>query len=157
MLKPIFLPLVVASLFFTGCGRRDIPSPVKDALENADQYELLSLDPNRDLAASANDFYGHRVLGRVVIKDLATRKRLNDALLAGVRPVDGKRLACFNPRHGIGLIRGGKHVDLLICFECEQVDVIDDSNGKHNFLITSAPSATFDAVLKEKGIARAAN
>jgi hypothetical protein len=48
---------------------------------------------------------------------------LADALRLGAEDNFGIAAGCFNPRHGLRLKGGGKSVDLVICFECLQVEV----------------------------------
>ncbi len=35
---------------------------------------------------------------------------------------DAYVIECFNPRHGLRLQIGGRTIDFLICFECQQVE-----------------------------------
>jgi hypothetical protein len=118
------------------------------ALNSAEQYELLSLQP----LLSQPDFYGHEILGRVLIKDVATRKKLTSALQWGARQSDGTRMACFNPRHGIRVTRGGVVTDFVICFECRQVEVWRGGKRLASFLTSDWPQPVFDDVLKRAGV-----
>lgn len=60
----------------------------------------------------------------------------------GLHPVD-----CFNPRHGIHVIRDGETIDFLICFECYSLEMyVDDKYDKSQFLGNQKP---FDSVLKD--------
>ena len=60
---------------------------------------------------------------------------------------------CFNPRHGIRLIGGGETTDLVICFECLQVQVFVDGRRPGGFLTSASPQPAFDQVLLAAGIA----
>ena len=60
---------------------------------------------------------------------------------------------CFQPRHGIRLVKGDKTVDLAICFECYSTTIYGgEDKKKPYFLVTRSPQPTFDAVLKEAKI-----
>ena len=124
------------------------------ALKNADSYELFSLQPYlqwRDL--SQPDFHGFQILGNTIVGDRETRGRLNSSFIAGTREADISPFACFEPRHGIRVVRNGKTTDFLICFTCKQVQVWtgDDANHEY-FLVASTPQPVFDEVLKKAGV-----
>jgi hypothetical protein len=133
-----------------------LPRVAVDALEEADRYELLSLDPERQSVqptSSPSDlFHGWRVLGRVVLTDSATRHRLNDALRGGAESILSPPAMCFNPRHGIRVTRDGRTTDFLICFECEQVQVRVGDQLVADWLTDSSPQPVFDQVLQQAGV-----
>jgi hypothetical protein len=124
------------------------PRVAWNALNDGDQYELLSLYPY----LSKPDYYGHEILGRTIISDPAARDRLNSALQAGVRQSDGRAMSCFNPRHGIRVTRAGVTTDFVICFECRQVQVWRGSQMIGFFLISDSPKTVFVEVLKSAGV-----
>jgi hypothetical protein len=130
----------------------DIPADALKALTNAERYELLSLDPQRSETPPADEFRGWRVLGRTVIDDAPTRKKLTDALRAGAREKDIAPAACFEPRHGIRVTKGGRTTDFVICFACSQAQVFEAGEKRDGFLVSHSPEATFDAVLQEKSV-----
>lgn len=144
---------VVMALVVTGCGpKNDVPEPTMSALQDAEQYLLLSLDPKHHDMPPPDAFHRWGVLGRTTVADPATRKRLNDALRAGARENDGTVAGCFNPRHGIRAVKGEKWVDLVICFECMSVQVYEDGKQTRGFLVTESPQKVFDEVLKKAGV-----
>ena len=51
-----------------------------------------------------------------------------------------------------GTHRGPKVVDLVICFECLQVKVVDPAQPDTGFLVSESPQKTFDQILKEAGV-----
>ena len=58
---------------------------------------------------------------------------------------------CFNPRHAIRAKKGNDTVELLICFECGQIQI--RSPWATNYLeITPDPAPTFNKVLKQAGV-----
>lgn len=151
----------VAAAAFAWKHRHDMPLAASRELENADQYELLSLYPylsgplTGPLPSSAEFFYGHWVLGRTLVGDPAMRRKLNDALREGAKQSDGRMMACFNPRHAIRVRHGSQVTDFVICFECRQVEVFRDGKQIAFFLTSASPQATFDQVLKDAGISPA--
>lgn len=125
-----------------------VPRIAWNALNDADRYELLTLNPY----LSKPDYYGHEILGQTVIHDASVREKLNNALQAGVRTSDGKAMACFNPRHGIRVTHAGVVTDLVMCFECRQVQVWRGGQEIASFLVSDSPQPVFDEVLKSAGV-----
>ena len=77
-----------------------LPRVASKALDGAEQYTLLSIDPRRPEQLVGDEFHGFRVLGQTSVTAPAVRTRLNRALNRGVDPLS-TRYRCFNPRHGI--------------------------------------------------------
>jgi hypothetical protein len=151
---------VLATTLLVGCGVTSagskMPASAKAVLEQADQFELLSIDPHRPQEKPQDDFHGWKVLGRIQIKDAETRNKLLAALKKGVNDNDGIAAACFDPRHGIRVTHEGKTMDLVICFECFQVQVYAAEKREHDFLTTGSPQRVFDEVLRDAGVPLAA-
>jgi hypothetical protein len=131
-----------------------IPEAVDRLLDRAEAYELYSLDPERksDPARPKGNFHGWDVLGKTEVRAEADRRRLADALRLGAEDNFGMAGACFIPRHGLRLRGGGKSVDLVICFQCFQVQVFEDGRRKEGFLTTGGPQQAFDAMLQAAGV-----
>ena len=125
-----------------------VPRTAWNALNDADRYELLSLNPH----LSKPDYYGHEILGQTLVQAPSVRERLNNTLKAGARSSDGRAYACFNPRHGIRVTHADVVTDLLICFECRQVQVWRGGQKIAYFLVSESPQPVFDEVLKSAGV-----
>ena len=102
--------IVITALIVTICAivplalRRSsnqLPASTIMILQQADRFELLSLDPRLPDLADEYAFHGYRVLASVPISDPHRRQMLVSALLKGMRENAGTIAACFNPRHGI--------------------------------------------------------
>jgi hypothetical protein len=128
-----------------------VPAPVMDALQHADRYELLSLDPRHYREPPPDNFHRWKVLGRTSVTDPATRKKLNRALRIGAWGA-GMPYMCFNPRHGIHVIQAGKSVDLVVCFECRQARAFDGAQPTEGFGVSGSPQPDFDEVLRNAGV-----
>jgi len=126
--------------------RNHLPSAVVTTLQQADHFELLSLDPKLQSFPEEDSFHGYGIPSRVTISDANTRKRLISALRRGMRENSDTIAACFHPRHGIRAVRKGKEADLVICFECLQIQLFGDVQGE--FLVSDSPQAFFDETLK---------
>jgi hypothetical protein len=131
----------------------EIPAPAGAILEQADHFELLSLDPRFQLNAADGDFHGYRVLGTAVIGDAETRRKLVSAFKRAVAEKPQAVAACFNPRHGIRVSNKGEQADFVICFECRQVEV-SYGGAQNEFLINRSAESLFDAVLRSRGVPR---
>jgi hypothetical protein len=135
-----------------------IPEAVERLFDKAETFELYSLDPERrtdkegKVVEVKDGFHGWQVLGKTEVKGEAERKRLVDALRLGAEDNFGMVAGCFIPRHGLRLKGGGKMVDLVICFQCLQVQVFGDGEKQKGFLTTGEPQKEFDATLKVAGV-----
>lgn len=138
--------------------RNRIPDVVERLLDNAETFELYSLDPDwkpgkgGKLVEGKDGFRGWRVLGKTEVKEKAERRRLTDALRVGAEDNSGMVAGCFIPRHGLRLKGGDKAVDLVICFQCLQVEVCVGGKQEKGFLTTGDPQKQFDAALKLAGV-----
>lgn len=139
------IALLLAS---SGCSNQRLPDSTVVVLEQADQFELLALDPVP--TKSDHAFHGYAVLGAAKISQTDTRRRLISALRQSMRKRDWVVATCFNPRHGIRATRNGKQIDLVICFECLSFRLYGDR--EETFLITNTPKTLFDEVLKNSGV-----
>jgi len=151
--------LFIYSLLLAGCtasgSGNTIPRNVMAVLQNADTFELLSLDPesgpDKQSEAVKNPFHGWAILGKTTIQDSEIRKQLNSALEQGV--AEGRAGApCFDPRHGIHAVRSGRAVDLVICFECGHIYVYFDDAQDATIRTAGSPEPTLDRILKGAGV-----
>ncbi len=128
--RRIFLLLCCLTLL-AGCSSSNdaIPSSARRVLEHADSFELLSLWPRSDDTEdkawrkdTREILHWTIILGGVPIKSAADRQNLLDTL---DRATDDKIAphACFNPRHAIRAVRDSDTVEVVICFECEHMEV----------------------------------
>ena len=149
----VFVTTLMILLGAVGCN--DIPSKTLSA---TDQYELLSLDPERIPPERINDipasdrFHVWHVLGRTSIDDSATREKLTNALLAGAREKGIRAEGCFLPRHAIHVIHGEDVHDLAICFQCRWVGMSVNDRKGGGFVVSESPQPVFDDVLRAAGV-----
>ena len=143
-----------------------LPPALKRVLNDADEFVLFSLDPTPDFEhKSKNTFKRYPVIGQTRIKASSTRRRLTEELDNAIRAGDGLTISngvvflsgpfasCFNPRHGIRAKRSSETVELLICFECEQVQIDSSKKAERVLKLTRKPSRAFNAVLTSAGVA----
>ncbi len=148
----IYAALTVLAIV-TGCASAEnkLPDKVKEALDKAESFDLYSLDPMRGKGDKVPEggFQGYKVLGKTIVKDADTRKKLVAALEKGIAENKGEVAACFNPRHGIRVTHDGNTYDLVICFECLSATVYAGDKADSNFLVTKSPQSAFNKVLTD--------
>jgi len=136
----------------TGQKLKPLPSNASSFLLEADQIELLSLDPKQSDDGSLKDgFHGWKVLGRTVIENADTKKSVISALERGYAE-GSNALKCFWPRHAIHANHNEKTVDIIICFECRQFLIyLDDQQGEY-LLMSAFPEPALDKALTEANV-----
>jgi hypothetical protein len=131
-----------------------LPADVLAVLDKAEAIELYSLDPadrgEKEIKDDKKAFHGWKVLGQTTLKGDA-RKAALEAVLKGVKDSDGSAARCFIPRHGIRAVAGDKTADLVICFQCLQIQTfLGDQRG--GALTTAGPQPALDKILKDAGV-----
>ena len=128
-----------------------LPDAIATVLARADRFELFSLDPLDEPASEPGHFWGWRVLGSVVVTS-AERDELVPALVRGIAENGGWVAACFDQRHGIRASCGESSVELVVCFECSQVNFYKDGKQFGSVLVTSSLEPVFDRVLASAAV-----
>jgi hypothetical protein len=144
--------MLALALSAASCGDAVSAAFVGDTawiLDRPDQLEFLTLDPSHEPPAYDSNnperLHGYLILGSAVIRDAALQKELVDSVKDAVKGNTGIAAACFNPRHAIRATRGGKSVDMLICFQCLQMEVYQGAKWKMS-LISSTQKELFTQV-----------
>jgi hypothetical protein len=149
MLFSIPVALVIGLSAQVAGQENKIPDQARAILENANQFELLSIGHGPTTKNPTEDFHGWPVIGKTTIKDSNTRDRLVAALEKGVEENKGDSMKCFNPRHGIRATHDGMTADFVICFECFQAVVYIAGEKEQRFLITASPAPVFNQTLQQ--------
>jgi hypothetical protein len=146
--------LTFAAISVLGCG--SLPDSAVAVLDGADAFQVLALDPYPGGEApppGVESFHGYQVLAKGDVADPKARERIVDLVNAGVRK-GGTQAKCFNPRHGVHAVRGGRSVDLVICYECSALEVVED--GHATTIPTGDVQADLDAAFRAAGVVRPA-
>src|SRR5262249_26011603 len=122
----------------------------RTVLDKADEIELFSLNPDKKAKKEGGGLRGWEVLGQVKLTG-DDKAAIVKALERGIAASDGSAAACFNPRHGIKAAHDGRTVELVICFEGLSISGWNDGEP-FGVLTGSGPEATFNAMLKDKGV-----
>ncbi len=131
-----------------------IPAEVLAVLENAEEFEFLSMDPHMYENPNGTELHGFRILGNMKITDAEQREALVQSLKKAVDDHrHNYRLACLlQPRHAIRAKHGAVTMDVLICFECEMAEVFRNGERHSGFLLTASEKGFFNGVLTDAGI-----
>ena len=143
------------------CALASCQNPLSKAIPNdgqwilaaPDSFELLSLDPSHDNfdPGAPGTMHGYRILGSTKIADATQRQQLREVLYDAIRHNDGAVTACFNPRHGIRATRGGKSIDLIICFQCRSMESYINGTST-SAIISDKPRSQYEDAIKNAGL-----
>ena len=148
LMRTLLTVTLILSASHLACAANNnrLSPEVEAILDKADQIELISLSPERLAEKPKDAFHGWRVLGSTAIKGEDKATALT-ALRSAIAANEGMVAACFNPRHGIRATQGGKTVDLVICFECMQIEVFIGQERAKGVLTTGAAQPLFNKLL----------
>lgn len=116
-----------------------IPQWEREILESPDKFEFLTLHPREDFKNKNGkytfhgNFNGYPVMGRAVVAGKALQRTLLSQLYAAIGEGQLNVGSCLYPRHAIHVEKGGRHVDVLICFQCSTISVFPE--GKKSMRI----------------------
>ena len=99
--------------------------------------------------------HGRPVLGSVNITDSAQRLEIVSAVKSAIRQAPPHRAACYWPRHVLRMARGGKTLDVEICFECTQYRTYhpdSESGGVGGGNISQAAEPLLNEILVKAGV-----
>lgn len=106
----------------------------------------------REVVARQEVFCEYPVGGKCQLKDKASQKELVDALFKGIDQWDGHRASCFDPHHGLRVIKGKDKVDLVVCFECADIHIYkNDQLLRAGSGTDGTPEKVFDKILVSNG------
>lgn len=165
LVAPILLGLALAHAQDTEKSKErpfcSLAKPLKDILLAADEIELLSLDPSAKHPLLSNEENRRKakeakqkirdwpVLGSTKISDKAVQKKLVEELEKSIAACTPLHMAlCFQPRHALRAMAGGKTVELLICFECWRVHPYHDGMPTGGVATNDSPKVLFNDLLK---------
>jgi hypothetical protein len=128
------------------------PNSLRVALHHADVLEGLVLDPQQAPIKEMADFHGWRVTKtQAIVAD--ARRRVIDALVAGVNEYSGAPERCFIPHHGLHVVYQQHVFDFVICFQCHQIHVYVEGQ-ESVLLISDTPNATFEELVDRGALPR---
>lgn len=131
-----------------------LPPDVEQVLAEG-KFDLLSLDPSplsdkQRRRLHSKLFHGYRVLGTTRIQKSAQRDSLLQVLRRSIADSRGTYVYCFDPRHAIRASEGARTVDLVICFECERIEMYAPDKSLVGTDASARP--VLNAALKRAGV-----
>jgi len=127
-----------------------LPDNVQRVLDKADQIELLTLDPRVFRDDVKDGFYGTQILGKTVLKDADTRKKILTALKKGIQEIkERQESAAFYPRYAIRATHKKTTVGLMISFDPPVILVYVGEQHTAQVFTTASPEPAFDQVLRD--------
>jgi hypothetical protein len=124
--------------------------------EMESEFELLSLEPAPHYKQTFSEkFHGWSVLGKIKISGEKEQQQILDVLNKGI--IQAKKANrgvanCFEPRHGIHLIKKGQSIDYVICFSCWRVEKFVGNKDSKTIPINDSPMLTFNDLLIKSGV-----
>lgn len=124
---------------------------VRALLRDSDQMEIYALRSEGEPSEPGETPYlESAIVQRADVPDPDQRQRILDVVASGLKS-SNEAMACFNPHHGIHMVRHDRTIDLVICFECESVHVYIDGKQAHVVPIKQ-DRATLDAEFDSLGV-----
>jgi len=147
------LALVQLCLLTAWGNPPELPKEFTDALASGAPITLYSLQPRGGPKIPEWDFQGHLVLGHVDLNAKQSKVAagaLNDALTAG--DADSMAMCLINPRHAFRFKWKGNTYDVLICYQCGQLELFkNDSRMQFRGSIAGKPDV-LNGLLKAAAI-----
>ncbi len=118
-----------------------------DIFTHGKKVVVYSLDPKQTNTSTGKDnFNDYPVLSKIEVVDPKLQSELKSALIEGMNQ-NAIEAKCFNPRHGLRVSSGLKTIDVVICFECNKLEV--HSTKRVNALsVSNSAEALFDRILE---------
>ena len=83
---------------------------------------------------------------------MAILKRMVSAFQQAIGESEGIAAACFNPRHAFRVKFQNKTYDMVICYECFQVDLFEEGKQLKQVLTSGSAQTVLDGVLRQAGV-----
>jgi TPR repeat protein len=140
-----------------GCGVASaplkLPEEVLKALDKPSSITLYSIQPWGGPDLPEWDFHGHHQNGHAELEPKQAKQAiaaLNDAISKGNAGLES--LCLINPRQALRVISSGNTYDILICYECGQLELYkNDQPLPFSGSIGSKPDA-LNRLLQQSGI-----
>lgn len=157
-LSALLLVAAAACVTFRVAIEDRLPPSVIRVLREPESLEILTLDPLpieargpalRSVPAE-RQFNGFEIREHVPLKDRDERHDLVALVFKGILESDGSSKEGFSPSLGLRAVREGQVVDLLMCYDCQLIDVI--ASAKSSRIRTSDVAAPIEALFRKHGL-----
>jgi hypothetical protein len=125
-----------------------LPDEVLAALRNPDKVTLYSIEMAP--GTGKNSLYGFRILGHVELNAARSSVAIQ-AFESAVANWNGVMAECFNARHAMRVEANHHTYDLLLCYECHQLEAYRDGRMVCEIGATGSPKV-LNGLLTSAGI-----
>ena len=159
-LSALTLACTAACVTFRVAIEDRLPPSVIRVLREPESLEILTLDPlpieargpARRTVPAEREFNGFEIREHVPLRKRDERHELVALVFKGILESDGSAKAGFSPSLGLRAVREGQVVDLLMCYDCQQIDVIASANVTH-IRTASNVASDIEALFRKHGLA----
>jgi len=131
-----------------------VAETIWQVMASADRLVLHSLLSERRKGEEYPEcFHGYPSFGTVEAADAESIAAIYHAV-RGAAEAGTLGYRCWDPHHGIRVIRGNQVIDFVICFTCEcMIMFTDQANDEYQWAdISNAPEAMLDDLLTKAGV-----
>ena len=100
----------------------EFPAEVALALKAPSKATLYSLEPWEEAAPGESTLHGFKIIGQLNL-DRDLEKTVAAQFKAAITTWDGTGAGCFDPRHALTVTSEGKTYDILLCYECGEIEI----------------------------------
>ncbi|MEM7167699.1 MAG: hypothetical protein AAF581_19765 [Planctomycetota bacterium] len=138
--------------------RDQLTATQRATLESPDSMHLAALDPTPvsfDPKRQRGELmHEYEVLGKTELT-AGDRTEAVNAVYESISGNTGVVAACFNPRHGLRASKGDSTVEVVICFECLSLVIVENGQRTASIIIGQDGSKALTSLLTTAGIALA--
>ena len=119
-------------------------------LENANWIEVYQLNPDRSKKPGNATFHTYEILRKVRLEKSDKCKDLGTDLGKTFHWNKLRQMLCFSPRHGLKAVQGKDTLNLVICFQCNRINVYKNNESHETITLLDNKSAILEGILGEK-------
>jgi hypothetical protein len=96
-------------------------------------------------------FQGYRILGQVRLEKAEQRKEVATFLGKALHWNILRQALCFNPRHGLRVVHDKRTLELVICFECNRIEVYEGGEIQETVTVLAEKHEVIERILRDAG------
>jgi hypothetical protein len=125
-----------------------LPARDRAILDSPDTFILYHINahPDEDQVKHAPPgtfFHDYLIVGSAVVSNPGDITAMRKAIYASAGR--GELFACYDPGYALHAVRGSRFVDLVMCFDCTQMEIFDNV-GKSSSTISRDPLPLFQSL-----------
>lgn len=120
-----YMFLIPEIYLYSGGPPRRLPNRVVDQLHAAREITIYSISRETE-SVTLEKFHGNSVLGRITLTRAAMKDEIATAIISTFETNRASAALCFSPRHGLRILSDDSSTDLVICYQCSRMQIVDD-------------------------------